>query len=333
VIAVWLATGFYTVEQGRIGVELRLGKFTQTTKAGLHWRIPYPIETVEVVKAEEVKAIEVGHRNNQKQKMPDEALMLTEDQNIVDVQFAVQYTISSPEDYLFSNTKPDDTVRQVAETAMREIVGKSKMDFVLYEGRTDIGVRSKKLMQVILDRYKTGINISTVTMQNAQPPAEVQASFDDVVRAKQFREQLKNEGEAYANEIVPRAKGTAARLMEEAEGHKQRVVANAQGDVSRFAQVLAEYERAPGVTRERMYLDVMQRIMQNTSKVVVDQKGGQNLLYLPLDKLIEASGGSSASSAAVSDATPRPGTATTNTIPAITPEASRARDLRARETR
>jgi modulator of FtsH protease HflK len=333
VIAVWLATGFYTVEQGRIGVELRLGKFTQTTKAGLHWRIPYPIETVEVVKAEEVKAIEVGHRNNQKQKMPDEALMLTEDQNIVDVQFAVQYTISSPEDYLFSNTKPDDTVRQVAETAMREIVGKSKMDFVLYEGRTDIGVRSKKLMQVILDRYKTGINISTVTMQNAQPPAEVQASFDDVVRAKQFREQLKNEGEAYANEIVPRAKGTAARLMEEAEGHKQRVVANAQGDVSRFTQVLTEYERAPGVTRERMYLDVMQRIMQNTSKVVVDQKGGQNLLYLPLDKLIEASGGSSASSAAVSDATPRPGTATTNTIPAITPEASRARDLRARETR
>jgi modulator of FtsH protease HflK len=335
-VAVWLASGFYIVETGRKGIELRLGKYKQTTGAGLNWRLPYPVESHEIVNIDNVEVIEIGHRNNQKTKVPEEAQMLTEDQNIVDVQFAVQYTLRSPEDFLFNNKDPKEAVKQVAETAMREIVGKSKMDFVLYEGRADIGARAKTLMQSLLDRYKTGIQISTVTMQNAQPPQPVQASFDDAVRAKQIREQLKNEGEAYANDILPKARGSAARLLEEAEGYKQTVVANAQGDASRFSQILTEYEKAPGVTRERIYLDVMQQIMQNSSKVLVDQKAGQNLLYLPLDKLMQMQApsagydGSSAESAIARAAAsaPQPAPAT----PVTTPDA-RARDPRARENR
>jgi len=289
-LAVWLATGFYIVEEGSRGVELRLGKYSQTTTPGPRWHWPYPIENHEVVNISQVRAIEVGHRNSQKTKVKEEALMLTQDQNIVDVQFAVQYTLKSPEEYLFNNRGPDEAVRQVAETAMREIVGRSKMDYVLYEGRGEIASSAKVLMQKILDRYTTGILISTVNLQNAQPPEQVQGSFDDAVRAKQDKERLKNEGEAYANDILPKARGLAARLIEEANGHKQRVVANAQGDASRFSAVVAEYEKAPQVTRERMYLETIQQVMQNTSKVLVDQKGGQNLLYLPLDKIMQMSG-------------------------------------------
>ena len=327
-LSIWLATGFYIVDEGKKGVELRLGRYTQTTAAGPRWHWPYPIETVEVVNVQNNRAIEVGHRNNQKTKVREEALMLTEDQNIVDVQFAVQYTLKSPEEYLFNNREPDEAVRQVAETAMREIVGKSKMDFVLYEGRGDIAARARILMQAILDRYKTGILISTVNLQNAQPPEQVQASFDDAVRAKQDRERLKNDGESYANDILPKARGAAARLIEEGNGHKQRVIANAQGDASRFTQVLAEYEKAPGVTRERMYLDVMQQIMQSTSKVYVDQKGGQNLLYLPLDKIIQMSG----QSGAPSEITP-PRVSALPEAPAVTVDSGRARDVRSRDNR
>lgn len=328
VLAVWLISGFYIVEEGRRGIELRLGKYIQTTMPGPRWHWPYPIETAEVVNVSQVRAIEVGHRNNQKTKVREEALMLTEDQNIVDVQFAVQYTLKSPEEFLFNNREPDEAVRQVAETAMREIVGKSKMDFVLYEGRSDIGARAKLLMQQILDRYKAGVLISTVTMQNAQPPEQVQASFDDAVRAKQDRERLKNEGEAYANDILPKARGMAARLIEEANGYRQRVTANAEGDAARFSQILTEYNKAPQVTRERMYLDVMQQILQSTSKVLVDQKGGQNLLYLPLDKLMQMSSGNLSSDATAS----RPPVVTEPAVP-VTSESSRVRDLRARDSR
>jgi membrane protease subunit HflK len=322
-VSVWLATGFYIVEQGSKGVELRLGKYTQTTEAGPRWHWPFPIETVEKVDIQRVRAIEIGHRNSQKTKMREEALMLTEDQNIVEVMFSVQYNLKSPEEYLFFNNKPDEAVQQVAETAMREIVGKSKMDYVLYEGRGDIAARVRVLMQQILDRYKAGITVTGVNMQNAQPPEQVQASFNDAVRAKQDRERLKNEGEAYANDIVPKAKGRAAALMEEASAHKQRVIANAQGEASRFTQLLAEYEKAPGVTRERLYLDTMQQIMQATSKVVVDQKGGNSLLYLPLDKLIGAQ--QAGPQAPVSDV-PRVAPAPEPTV--ITPEPRR--DLRNR---
>jgi membrane protease subunit HflK len=327
-ILVWMFTGFYIVEEGSQGVELRLGKFSQVTTPGPRWHWPYPFESAEVVNVSQVRAIEVGHRNNQKTKMKDESLMLTEDQNIVDVQFAVQYTLKDAGAWIFNNNKPEEAVRQAAETAMREVVGRSKMDFVLYEGRGEIASKVKQLMQQILDRYKTGVSISAVNLQNAQPPEQVQGSFDDAVRAKQDRERLKNEGEAYANDILPKAKGIAARLIEEANGHKQRVIANAQGDASRFSAVVAEYEKAPQVTRERIYLETIQQVMQNTSKVIVDQKGGQNLLYLPLDKLMQMTNPGTSS-----EAPPRAVTITEQAPAAAADANPPRRDLRAREIR
>src|SRR5487761_2108422 len=222
--------------------------------------------------------------------MLKESLMLTDDENIIDIQFAVQYFLKDPAEFLFNNRMQDDReiVRQVAETAIREVVGRSKMDFVLYEGREQVAASTTKLIQDILDRYKAGIIISKVTMQNAQPPEQVQAAFDDAVKAGQDRERQKNEGQAYANDVIPKAKGAAARLMQEADGYKQRVVANAEGDASRFKQILVEYEKAPQVTRERMYIDMMQQVLSSSSKVLVDQKGNGSLLYLPLDKLIQS---------------------------------------------
>jgi len=289
VLVVWLASGFYIVDASQRGVVLTFGKYSQTTEPGLRWRWPYPIQSQEIVNISQVRTIEVGYRNNVKSKVLREALMLTDDENIVDIQFAVQYTIRDPEDYLFNVRRPDETVLQVAESAFREIVGKSTMDFVLYEGREEIAARAQKLMQDILDSYKTGVLISKVTMQNAQPPEQVQAAFDDAVKAKQDLERAKNEGQAYYNDVVPKARGTAARLTEEANGYRQRVVATSEGDASRFRQILVEYNKAPAVTRERMYLDTVQQIMTSTSKVMIDAKAGGNLLFLPLDKIIQMS--------------------------------------------
>ena len=284
-LLVWVASGFYIVDTGQRGVVLRFGQYIETTEPGPRWHLPWPVESREIVNVDQVRTVEIGYRNNVKSKVLKESLMLTDDENIIDLQFAVQYILKDPKEFLFVNRAPEDTVLQVAETAMREIVGKSKMDFVLYEGRADIAARAKVLMQQILDRYKTGISISQVTLQNIQPPEQVQAAFDDAVKAGQDRERLKNEAEAYSNDVVPRARGLASRLKEEAEGYKQSVIANAEGEASRFAQILSEYQKAPQVTRQRMYLDTMQTVMNNTSKVVVDQKGGNSLLYLPLDKL------------------------------------------------
>ena len=234
---------------------LRFGKYLETTEPGPRWHIPWPVENVEVVNVSQIFTIEVGYRNSVKTKVLDEALMLTDDENIVDLQFAVQYIRSIPEDYLFFDRNPDLTVMQVAESTIREIVGKSKMDFVLYEGREQIATDAKVLMQNILDRYKTGITISQVTMQNAQPPEQVQAAFDDAVKANQDRERQINEGQAYYNDVVPKAEGTAARLVQQAEGYSERVVAAAEGETSRFLQVLREYKKAPVATRERLYVD------------------------------------------------------------------------------
>lgn len=283
----WCASGFYIVEQPERGIVLRFGRYLETTDPGLRWHLPFPIETREIVNISQVRTVEIGYSNNVKSKVAKEALMLTDDENIIDLQMAVQYVLKDPADYLFNNREVEDTVKQVAETAIREIVGRNTMDFVLYEGREQVAVDASKSMQEILDRYKTGIQISKVTMQNAQPPEPVQASFDDAVKAGQDRERQKNEGQAYANDIIPRARGLAARLMEEASGYKQRVIATAEGDASRFTQILTEYQKAPGVTRDRMYLDMMQQVLSNTNKVVVDQKNGSNLLYLPLDKLVQ----------------------------------------------
>ena len=286
---IWIGSGFYIVDASQRGVVLRFGKKIEITQAGPRWHLPFPIETVEIVNLSQVRTVEVGYRDNVKNKMLKESLMLTDDENIIDIQFAVQYFLSDPADYLFNNRMPDENVRQAAETAIREVVGKSKMDFVLYEGREQVAASATKLMQEILDRYKSGIQVSKLTMQNAQPPEQVQAAFDDAVKAGQDRERQKNEGQAYANDVVPRARGAAARLVQEAEGYKQSVIATAEGDASRFKQILVEYEKAPAVTRERMYLDMMQQVMGNISKVMVDQKNGNSLLYLPLDKLMEAS--------------------------------------------
>jgi membrane protease subunit HflK len=290
VVVIWLASGFYVVDASQRGVVLQFGKFRETTEPGLRWRLPYPIQSHEVVNLTGVRTVEVGYRGSEKNKVLREALMLTDDENIINIQFAVQYILKDPQAYLFNNRNPDEAVIQAAETAIREIVGKSKMDYVLYEGREQVAAQAAKLMQEILDRYDTGIQISKVTMQNAQPPEQVQAAFDDAVKAGQDRERLKNEGQAYANDVIPRARGSAARLIEEANGYRQRVIAAAEGDASRFKQILVEYSKAPEVTRERMYLETMQQVLANVSKVLIDAKSGNNLLYLPLDKLMQAAG-------------------------------------------
>jgi membrane protease subunit HflK len=290
IFLVWLASGFYIVPEGQRGIVLRFGKLLETTMPGPRWHLPYPIESAEVVNVAGVRSVEVGYRNNVKSKVLKESLMLTDDENIIDVQFAVQYVLKSPTDYLFNNRVPDDSVLQAAETSIREIVGKSSMDFVIFEGRAEVAARAHKLMQEILDRYGTGISVSKVTMQNAQPPEQVQASFDDAVKAGQDRERQKNEGEAYANDVIPKARGMAARLQQEAEGYRARVIEQAEGDASRFRQIVAEYNKAPQVTRDRLYIEAMQQIMSNTTKVLIDQKGGNNLVYLPLDRIMQMSG-------------------------------------------
>ncbi|HSD55327.1 MAG TPA: FtsH protease activity modulator HflK [Burkholderiales bacterium] len=287
VLVVWLASGFYIVDESQRGVVLTFGRYAQTTGPGLRWRVPYPVQSAEIVNVSQVRTVEVGYRGAPKSKVAREGLMLTDDENIVDIQFAVQYTVKDPEDFLFHVRRPELVVMQVAESAMREIVGKSSMDFVLYEGREQIAASAQKLMQDILDRYRTGVAISRVTMQNAQPPEQVQAAFDDAVKAKQDLERQKNEGQAYYNDVVPKARGAASRLIEEANGYRQRVVANAEGEAARFRSVLVEYSKAPAVTRERMYLDTMQQIMTSTSKIMIDARSGGNLLMLPLDKILQ----------------------------------------------
>jgi len=290
-VLAWVASGFYIVDEGQRGVVLRFGKHVETTAPGLRWHMPTPIETVEAVNISQVRTVEIGYRNNVRSKVLKESLMLTDDENIVDIQFAVQYILSSPEDFLFNNRDAETSVLQVAETAIRQVIGNSKMDFVLYEGREEVAAETTVLMQSILDRYKIGIQINRVTMQNAQPPEQVQAAFDDAVKAGQDRERQVNEGQAYANNVIPRASGASARLMEEANGYKQRVISTAEGDASRFEQVLVEYSKAPGVTRNRMYLDTVQQILSSASKILIDQQSGNNLLYLPLDKLIQMESG------------------------------------------
>ena len=290
VIAVWLASGFYIVDASQRAIVLTFGKYSEETTPGLHWRMPWPIQSSELVNVSQVRTLEVGYRNNVRTKVLRESLMLTDDENIVDLQFAVQYTVQDAKDYLFNTRNPDEIAMRTAESAMREVIGKSKMDAILYESREEIAIKARKLMQEILDRYGTGISVSSVTIQAAQPPEQVQAAFDDAVKANQDRARQVNEGQAYANNVIPRASGSAARLMQEAQGYKQRVIANAEGETSRFKDVLTEYSKAPAVTRERLYLDTMQHVLSSTSKILLDYKGAGNLLYLPLDKLMKNSG-------------------------------------------
>jgi membrane protease subunit HflK len=315
-LAIWLASGFYIVVEGQRGVVLTFGQYSSETGSGLRWRMPWPIQSHELVNLAQVRTLEIGYRNNVKTRVLKESLMLTDDENIVDLQFAVQFLVRDAKDYLFLNRKPEDTAMHAAETAMREIIGKSRMDQILYESREEIQIRAQQLMQAIHDRYKTGISVSRVTIQSAQPPEQVQAAFDDAVKAGQDRERQKNEGQAYANDVIPKARGTASRLLEEAQGYKQRVIANAEGDASRFRQVLVEYAKAPAVTRERIYIETMQQILSTTSKVMLDYKGSGNLLYLPLDKLMQQAGAATLSEAQASQRpSPEPAPAAAEATP------------------
>ena len=326
-VALWLGSGFFIVQEGQVAVLTQFGKYKSTAQAGFQCRIPAPIQGHEMVNISQLRTFEVGFRGNARNRVLPEALMLTEDENIVDVQFVVQYRLRADgaPDYIFKTKDPDESVRQTAQAAMREVVGKKPMDKVLYEERAAIAVDVQKLMQQILDRYKTGIQVSSVAIQNVQPPEQVQAAFDDAVKAGQDLDRQKNEGQAYSNQIVPMAAGQASRMLEQAEGYRARVVGTATGDAARFGSVLAEYSKAPEVIRERMYLETMQQMFANASKVLIDTKGSNNMLYLPLDKITQqaaqdpsraASGSPMSTGVPVIPPMPMPG-ATTPVRPAV----------------
>lgn len=287
---IWLLSGIYIVDPAERGVELYFGKYFTTTMPGPHWVPPYPIATVEKVNVEEIRNIEIGYRSRGGTQsvgsVPRESLMLTKDENIIDIKFAVQYRIKDAQNYLFSVLNPDITLRQATESAVRDVIGKSKMDFVLTEGRAEIASRSRDLIQDIADRYNTGLEVTTVNMQDAQPPDQVQGSFADVVKAREDKQRLINEAEAYSNDLLPKARGASARILSEAEAYREKVIVKADGETSRFNQILKEYQKAPEVTRKRLYIDAMEGVLSRSSKVMVDVKSGNSLMYLPLDKMV-----------------------------------------------
>jgi modulator of FtsH protease HflK len=329
-LLIWLGTGVFIVQEGQQAVITRFGKLSGTVEAGFNWRLPYPIEAHETVALTQLRSVEIGRSSAAQTAGFKDSSMLTQDENIVDIKFTIQYRLKSSADYLFQNRNPDDAVAKAAESAIREVVGRSTMDTVLNKDRESIQRDVVKSVQAQLDRYKTGIQIQTVNIQNVQPPEAVQAAFDDALKAGQDRDRLKNEGQAYANDVIPRAKGTAARLKEEADGYKSNVVARAEGDAQRFKSVYTEYQKAPQVTRDRMYTDAMQQIYSSVTKVMVDSRQGNNLLYLPLDKLMQLSANQGSEILTV----PANGTAA---APIVSPppvvdtrgrDASRARDAR-----
>ena len=311
---IWLGTGFFIVQEGQQAVITQFGKYHSSVGAGFNWRLPYPIQRHETVFVTQIRSVDVGRDNVVPATGLRESAMLTEDENIVEIKFAVQYRLNDARAFLFESRDPDASVVKVAETAVREVVGKMKMDAALAEERDQIAPRVRALMQNILDRYKVGIEVVGINLQQGgvRPPEQVQASFDDVLKAGQERERAKNEAQAYANDVVPRARGAASRLTEEAEGYRARIVAQAEGDSQRFRSVLTEYQKAPQVTRERMYTDAMQEIYSNVTKVLVDSKSGSNLLYLPLDKIMQMTAQTGAAAAA-SPSAPVPATGTTST--------------------
>ncbi|WP_130537121.1 FtsH protease activity modulator HflK [Thiomicrorhabdus indica] len=289
IVIVWLLSGIYIVDPAERGVVTRFGAFVDETKAGPHWHMPYPIENVRIVNVDQIRTAEIGYRSDARNRagnVPMESLMLTRDENIVDIKIAVQYQIQSANEYLFSTSDPDQTLRAVTESALREVVGQSRMDFVLTEGRNEVVERVKELAQERLSGYVTGLMITSVNLQDAQPPEQVQAAFADVVKAREDRERLINEAEAYANEILPIARGKAARELEEASAYHDQVIARAEGEAARFDSIVTEYQKAPEVTRNRLYIDAVANVLGKTSKVFVGSESSNNLLYLPLDKMV-----------------------------------------------
>jgi membrane protease subunit HflK len=318
VLVIWALSGIYIVDEGRQGVVLQFGAFRDITNPGPHW-YPRFIQSVEIVDVEQVRSVNLG-------RVADEALMLTQDENIIDIKFTVQYKVKDAREYLFNVRDPDATLRQATESAVREIVGKNKLDFVITEGRPEVAARAEKLIQDVLDGYTTGVLVVKLNMQDAQPPQQVQAAFDDAIKAREDEQRQINEAEAYANDIIPRARGTSARRVQEAEAYREEIIQKAQGESDRFLKVLTEYNKAPEVTRERLYLEAMESVMANSNKVMVDIKEGGSLMYLPIDKMMQSQPRSSVS-------TPNE---TTSIVPneVTTEQESRLRDrLRSREVR
>jgi membrane protease subunit HflK len=289
-LLVWLGSGFFIVQEGQQAVVTSFGRYSHTTDAGFKWRFPYPFQAHETVAVTQLRSIEVGRSTVVQATGLRDSSMLTQDENIVDIRFTVQYRLKDARAYLFENNRPDEAVMMAAESAVREIVGRSKVDQVLYEQRDAIAADLMKSLQAQLDRLNAGIILANVNVQSVQVPEQVQAAFNDAVKAGADRDRFRNEGQAYASDVIPKARGTAARLGEEAEGYRSRIVAQAEGDAQRFRAVLTEYQKAPVVTRDRLYIETMQQVYSNVSKVMVDSRSGSNLLYLPLDRLMQAAG-------------------------------------------
>ncbi|MGR8942201.1 MAG: FtsH protease activity modulator HflK [Gammaproteobacteria bacterium] len=307
ILAIWVASGTYKIDAGNKGVVTRFGKYVEETSSGLNWHLPFPIERVDIVNVEQNRTLAVGFSSYGEagdRSEPKEALMLTRDENYVDVRLVVQYKVSDMADsakkFLFNIVDPATTLKQVTESAERGVIGSSNMDFVLTEGRNEVVIQIKKEIQEVMDRYETGIEITSVNLQDAQAPEQVQSAFQDVIKAREDKQRLINEAEAYSNDIVPKARGAAARMLEEAQGYKDRVIAQAEGETSRFTKMLGEYLKQPEVTRRRLYIDTMESVLAESHLVMIDAKGGNNILYLPLDKMtqkqpeIEAQGVASA---------------------------------------
>jgi len=330
---IWLGTGFFIVQEGQQAVITQFGKYQSTVGAGFNWRLPYPVQRHEIVVVTQIRSVDVGRDLVIKATGLRDSAMLTEDENIVEIKFAVQYRLNDARAYLFESKDPASAVVQAAETAVREVVGKMKMDMALAEERDQIGPRVRVLMQTILDRYKVGVEVVAINLQQSgvRPPEQVQAAFDDVLKAGQERERAKNEAEAYANDVIPRAVGSASRLKEESDAYKARIVAQAQGDAQRFSSVLVEYQKAPQVTRDRMYTDAMQQVYTNVTKVLVESRQGSNLLYLPIDKIMQMSAQGGGAAATDSSGSPASGTASSGTVP-TQPANSLPLDARARDT-
>lgn len=309
---VWLLSGIYIVDPAERGVVTQFGAYVEETKAGPHWHIPYPIEAVRIVNVDQIRTAEIGYRsdNNRSGNVPTESLMLTKDENIVDLKIAVQYQVESAHQYLFDISDPDLTLRAVIESTLREVVGQNTMDFVLTEGRNEVVSRVQSLTQERLAAYKTGLIVTSVNLQDAQPPEQVQSAFADVVKAREDRERVINEAETYSNDILPKSRGQAARELEEASAYHDRVIAQATGEASRFTSIVKEYKKAPEVTRNRLYIDAVSQVLSNTSKVFVGSDSSNNLLYLPLDKMV--SQGSSVSPQAPQQMAPETTSSNTN---------------------
>lgn len=327
-VLIWMGTGIFIVQEGQQAVITQFGKYHSSVGAGFNWRLPYPVQRHETVFVTQIRSVDVGRDTVLPATGLRDSAMLTVDQNIVEIKFAVQYRLNDARAFLFESRDPDASVVKAAETAVREVIGKMRMDAALAEERDQIAPRVRVLMQTILDRYKVGIEVVGINLQQGgvRPPEQVQASFDDVLKAGQERERSKNEAQAYANDVVPRARGAASRLTEEAEGYRARIVAQAEGDSQRFRSVLAEYQKAPQVTRERMYTDAMQEIYSNVTKVLVDTKSGSNLLYLPLDKIMQMT--SQTTSAGSAAPVLPPVTSSPTPIPATNAARSRERESR-----